>query len=141
MAIEGDRLSPKGESVYQALRQRYRAAKENEGGFTLIELLIVIIILGVLAGIVVFSVSFIQDRGEKAACQTDYRNVQTALEAYYAENSSYPDSLDTLVSTGVLKAPLPPDSDGIVYHQLDGGGWYSLDSACPTDTPSGGASG
>lgn len=138
MAIDGDRRSPKGESVYQALRQRLRAAKENESGFTLIELLIVIIILGVLAGIVVFSVSFIQSRGEKAACQTDAKNVEVAVEAYFAAKGTYPTDIDddthsatTLIGAGVLK-DAPPDTDGIVYHQLDGGGWYSLDNNCGT---------
>ena len=48
---------------------RIRAARENESGFTLIELLIVIVILGVLSGIVVFSVSGITNRGNKAACK------------------------------------------------------------------------
>ena len=43
---------------------RIRAARENESGFTLIELLIVIVILGVLSGIVVFSVSGITSRGK-----------------------------------------------------------------------------
>ena len=40
----------------------------QEEGFTLIELLIVIIILGVLAAIVVFSVSGITNKGSSAAC-------------------------------------------------------------------------
>ncbi len=80
--------------------QRLRAARQNEGGFTLIELLIVIVILGVLAGVVVFSVRFVNDRGEKAACQTDVKTVQVAVEGYYANNSAYP-SLDDVVTDGV----------------------------------------
>ncbi len=68
--------------MLKAMYSRLRAARENENGFTLIELLIVIVILGVLAGIVVFSVSFVQSRGQKAACQTDYKNVEVAIEAY-----------------------------------------------------------
>ncbi|NEA32322.1 prepilin-type N-terminal cleavage/methylation domain-containing protein [Streptomyces sp. SID13031] len=64
--------------------------KKNESGFTLIELLIVIVILGVLSGIVVFAVSGIQDRGNAAACKTDKKTVQVAVEAYYAKNGAYP---------------------------------------------------
>jgi prepilin-type N-terminal cleavage/methylation domain-containing protein len=65
---------------------RIRAARENESGFTLIELLIVIVILGVLSGIVVFSVSGITGRSQAAACKTDLATVQTASEAYNAAN-------------------------------------------------------
>ena len=36
--------------------QRIKQARETESGFTLIELLIVIVVLGILAGIVVFGV-------------------------------------------------------------------------------------
>lgn len=101
--------------------ERYRAArKNNESGFTLIELLIVIIILGVLAGIVVFSVSFIKTRGENAACKTDKKNVEAAVEAYYSQFGEYPAAVDgaadstTLVGKSVLKEA-PPISEGIVY--------------------------
>ncbi|WP_112243939.1 type II secretion system protein [Kribbella monticola] len=72
--------------------RRVRARKRSESGFTLIELLIVIVILGVLSGIVVFAVSGIQDRGNAAACKTDKKTVQVAVEAYYAKKGVYPDA-------------------------------------------------
>ena len=53
-----------------------RKARQEESGFTLIELLIVIVILGVLAGIVVFAVGGINDRGEAAACKADNKTVE-----------------------------------------------------------------
>ena len=62
----------------------------QEEGFTLIELMIVIVILGVLAGIVVFAVGGITDRGTSAACKTDVSTIQTAVEAYYAKTGGYP---------------------------------------------------
>ena len=49
--------------------QQLREARKNESGFTLIELLIVIVILGVLAAIVVFSVQGITDRGKHVGVQ------------------------------------------------------------------------
>ena len=69
---------------------RIREARRNESGFTLIELLIVIVILGVLAGIVVFAVSGITDRGTTSACATTRKTVESAVEAYYAQNGKYP---------------------------------------------------
>ncbi len=67
-----------------------RTRTRNQSGFTLIELLVVIVILGVLSGIVVFAVSGIQDRGNAAACKTDKKSVEVAVEAYYAKNGAYP---------------------------------------------------
>lgn len=82
---------------------RLRAARRDDRGFTLIELLIVIIILGVLAAVVVFSVRGITDNGEEAACQTEIRTVETAVEAYYAENNAYPATVGALVGGGFLR--------------------------------------
>ena len=82
------------------------AARENrrsEDGFTLIELLIVIVILGVLAGIVVFSIRGITDRGDVAACKSNLKATEVAVEAYYAKNGSNP------ASTGTGVGGLVPD--------------------------------
>jgi len=82
--------------MYQRLLTA-RDARRNDAGFTLIELLIVIIILGVLAGIVVFSVRGITDRGDVAACKTNVSTADTGVEAYYAKNGNNPASLGALV--------------------------------------------
>jgi len=93
------------------LLERARKAREDESGFTLIELLIVIVILGILAGIVVFAVSGITDRGTNSACKTEVATVQTAAEAYYAQNSTYPASMAALATAGFLhEAPTNVDA-------------------------------
>lgn len=84
---------------------RLKSARENESGFTLIELLIVIVILGVLSGIVVFSVSGITSRGKAEACKATVTTVQVAAEAYYAKNGSYAASTAILTSSGFLQPP------------------------------------
>ena len=92
-------------------RLRHRV-RPNEDGFTLIELLIVIVILGVLAGIVVFAVSGINDKGDLSACKADVKTVQVASESYYAQNNGYANTVDgtaanTLVGSKLLRsAPL-----------------------------------
>ena len=91
--------------------QRLRAARRNQNGFTLTELLIVIVILGVLAGIVVFAVAGITDRGTTAACQADVRTVQTAVEAYHAENGEYPATITALTNADVELLREVPASD------------------------------
>ena len=62
----------------------------DEGGFTLIELLIVIVILGILAAIVVFAVQNLTSQSDVAACQAQYKTVETAVEAYKAQIGTYP---------------------------------------------------
>lgn len=100
------------------LANRARGARRDQKGFTLIELLIVIVILGILAAIVVFSVRGIQNRGDHAACQADVATTETAIEAYYAKKSAWPNSLAVLYAPGadqfLRSAPayvLPADYD------------------------------
>lgn len=81
---------------------RARRVRRDEGGFTLIELLIVIIILGVLAAIVVFSVRGIADRGDKAACETSVRTIDTAFEAYAAKQANPSSVTIASVTLGTL---------------------------------------
>ena len=97
--------------------QRIRAARQQrENGFTLTELLIVIVILGVLAGIVVFAVQAFQDRGEEAACDADFKATETAVEAYYAQEGTYPDDWDLLVPNYLRTQPgSPPTYEVLVY--------------------------
>jgi prepilin-type N-terminal cleavage/methylation domain-containing protein len=81
-------------------------------GFSLIELLIVIVTLGILATLVVFSVRGITDRGQENSCNTDARTLATAVEAYFAqelagsiaETGSGADRYErTLVAAGLLR--------------------------------------
>ncbi|MCX6395018.1 MAG: type II secretion system protein [Propionibacteriales bacterium] len=94
---------------------RARAARKNESGFTLIELLIVIVILGILAGIVVFSVAGITDRGDKSACKATVASVEVAVEAFYAQANppAYPQATADIVP-GFLKTD--PGTDYITYN-------------------------
>jgi general secretion pathway protein G len=96
--------------------KQIREARKNQDGFTLIELLIVIVILGVLAGIVVFAVNGINDRGDVAACKSDVKNVEVAVEAYYAAQqapAAYPADAD--VKTAVVPKFLHSWPAGVTY--------------------------
>jgi len=78
-------------------------SKGKNKGFTLIELLIVIVILGVLATVTVLAVRGISDRGKTSACDADKKTLQTAAEAYYAQNGAYPADMTAMVSGGFLQ--------------------------------------
>ena len=117
--------------------KQIRKAMKEESGFTLIELLIVIVILGVLAGIVVFAVSAFNGDGKAAACNADYKNVEIASEAYYAKNNStYATGIGvandttttTLVGAGYLKEP--PGNDGYTISYSATTGKVTASGAC-----------
>ncbi|HEX5511850.1 MAG TPA: prepilin-type N-terminal cleavage/methylation domain-containing protein [Actinomycetales bacterium] len=90
--------------MYQRLLTA-RDARRNDAGFTLIELLIVIVVLGILAGIVVFGVGTFRQDATDAAKAADCKTVSVAAEAYNAKTGGYPAGVATLVTANYLKAP------------------------------------
>ena len=92
--------------------QRYREIKEgreegrdSQAGFTLIELLIVIVVLGILAAIVVFSLSGVTGQSSAAACNSDAKTVEVAVDAYNAEIGNFPADSNSLTSSAVTGGP------------------------------------
>lgn len=63
--------------------------RRSTNGFTLIELLIVIVIIGILAAIAVPKFSKTKSKGYVATLKSDIRNLQTAQESYFGDNSVY----------------------------------------------------
>ena len=96
----------------QHLMTKYRTQQANdEKGFTLIELLVVIVILGILAAVVVFSVGGITDRGEKNACDATKKTLITASEAFRAQTGEYAATLGELSE---YAKELPPSGNVVV---------------------------
>ena len=85
-------------STLKKIRDK-KAAQEIDGGFTLIELLIVIVVLGILAAVVVFSLGSVTSKSAVSACQADGATVNTAMAAYNANNGAYPTTTDELTSS------------------------------------------
>lgn len=69
---------------YRELQERRNDGESPESGFTLIELLIVIVVLGILAAIVIFSLTGVTGQSQAAACNTDAKSVEVAVAAYEA---------------------------------------------------------
>src|ERR1700704_1283729 len=85
--------------------------KKGQQGFTLIELLVVVTILGVLAAIVTLSLVGLTTNALTQSCNTEYKTVQSAIDAYMA-NQQIPALPNAQVAftqdmTGA-KPPTPP---------------------------------
>lgn len=74
----------------------------KQSGFTLIELLVVIAIIGILASVVLSSLTTARDKGSDAAISLTIKNMQTEAELYYDTNLSYVD----MCSASVIQAAL-----------------------------------
>jgi general secretion pathway protein G len=70
------------------LNQVMRSGRAGQRGFTLIELLVVIAVLAVLAAVVIFNVTGVKNSGSAAACSTDVKSVQTAVDAAINDGSA-----------------------------------------------------
>jgi prepilin-type N-terminal cleavage/methylation domain-containing protein len=105
--------------------------RDGEAGFTLVELLVVIVILGVLAGIVVFAVGGVSNKSTKAACNADVATVQAAEEAYAGQSATqaYTD-IPGLVTAKLLRAA--PSNTGYVVSAATATGLVTSVPACST---------
>lgn len=106
-------------------------------GFTLIELLIVIVVLGILAGVLVLTINIPLQiaKGRDAEKKSDLSTIQTALESYRHDVGSYPNfAAGTAGSTALPTGPLATCNKD---SQLTGNGGTVYLSHIPCDPSSG----
>jgi len=112
-------------------------------GFTLIELLVVIAIIGILATIVLVSLSGAREKARDAQRQSDIRQISLAMEMYYDDGQAYATSATMITAIGSYLPSVPTDplnsgsnvyswvdnsADGqryCVYALLEGGGYFT----------------
>jgi prepilin-type N-terminal cleavage/methylation domain-containing protein len=73
--------------------------RRGRGGFTLIELLIVVVIIGILAGIAIPKFALTKQRAFISAMKSDLRNLMTAEETYYIDALAYSADLTAIGAT------------------------------------------
>ena len=91
-------------SVENRSSEQVSARQRKAAGFTLIELLIVVLIIGILAAIAIPKFQNSKGKAYASTLKADLRNLATAQEAYYYENSEYSPNVADLklsVSPGV----------------------------------------
>ncbi|MCL6096137.1 MAG: type II secretion system protein GspG [Patescibacteria group bacterium] len=114
----------------------------DKKGFTLVELLIVVAIIGVLATLLMVNFVGVRQRARDAQRKSDLRQIQSALEIYRADNSSYPLAVSGLNSgcpasftyngtTYMSKVPCDPLGASYIFSST--GSTYSI-TACLENT-------
>ena len=101
----------------------FRKFQISKRGFTLIELLIVVAIIAVLVGVGSVSFTTARRQGRDATRQADLEKVASALETYFADNTSYPtsDAVGVINCDGPPPIPPPTAKDwGTSFSCLDG---------------------
>ena len=63
---------------------------QQQSGFTIVELLIVIVVIGILAGLVLNTFNGIQARARDTERKTDVNSIHGQVEAFHADNGYYP---------------------------------------------------
>lgn len=115
-------------------------------GFTLIELLVVIAIIGILASIVLASLTDVRKQARDSQRLSDMRQIRTAMELFYNANNRYPDLSRDNVSAGgevigigddidrALRPYLNPIPKDPMYNVNPAVYFYSYDSLHNLDT-------
>ena len=71
---------------------RRRLIQRQVQGFTLIELLTVMTIIGILAGLVLGTFKFVQEKAARSRAEAEIKAMEAGLESYKADNGDYPDN-------------------------------------------------
>jgi len=114
----------------------------NTRGFTLIELLIVVVIIGILAGLIVPRIMDRPDQARVVAAKNDIQAILGALKLYRLDNGAYPSSGQGLAAlvrkpetgdiprnwkAGGYLERLPKDPWGTDYQYLNPGVYGEID--------------
>ncbi len=125
-------------------------------GFTLIELMVVIVILGILAGLIIPRIMGRPEEARRMKAKVQIESIETALKLYKLDSGAYPTTeqgLQALIeppTVGVLpknwreggyleKGKVPADPWGNDYIYLSPGmhGYFDLTSYGPDGQPGG----
>ena len=89
-------------------RPGQRPISDSEAGLTLIEMLVVLVIIGVIAGMIVVNVANRPDEARVTTAKTDMRTISAALKMYRLDNGDYPTTEQGLAALAA-KPTLPPE--------------------------------
>lgn len=74
-------------SMIASVRQNSPRSGSDENGFTLVEVLVVLIIIGIIAGIAIVSINGASKGALQKSCRTNYYAVQAAIRIYQNDHA------------------------------------------------------
>lgn len=89
---------------------------ERVGGFTLIEVLVVVVILGILAGLIVPRIMDRPDQARVVAARNDIGALNNALKLYRLDNGTYPSA-----DQGLMALVQKPETGDVPRNWKSGG--------------------
>lgn len=90
---------------------RYRRWPAHRTGFSLVELMVVIVIIGLLASVVTFSVRSYLIRSKQNVARLEISKISQALETFYAGYDRYPTTEEGIA---ILASPLEEYPEGLL---------------------------
>ncbi len=108
--------------LYDVNKKPTASAVGPERGFSLIEVMIVVVIIGLLAGIVTFATREYLERAKRQRARADIAQLVTAVDSFYLDKGRYPDNQEGLKALvpGFIKS-LPNDPWGRPYQYVQPG--------------------
>jgi prepilin-type N-terminal cleavage/methylation domain-containing protein len=103
---------------------------ESEVGFTMLELMTVIVILGILAATVMFSLGGLSGNAIKASCNSDAKSVEVAVQAFHDNPNNSAATNEYPTSPAQLTDPASDNFGGPYLHSWPSDSHYviSLDA-------------
>lgn len=74
-----------------------RKKRNRTQGFTLVELMVVIVIIGILAGVVVVNYTGRTEKAIEARTKADFKSIQDAIDLFKSDTGQYPEKLEDLM--------------------------------------------
>jgi len=108
------------------VREMKAKKRSNQQGFTLIELMVVIVILGILAGLIIPRIMGRPDEARRAKARLQIESLEMALKLYKLDHGNYPTTEQGLQSL------VEPPATGIPAKNWRQGG-YLEKSKIPKD--------
>jgi type II secretory pathway pseudopilin PulG len=103
-------------STFDICASSFRAGS----AFTILELLVVITITIVLAGLILSTVGYVQEKGARSRAEAEIAAMSAALESYKADNGIYPTDKNKTEQVDPAASPTPAAASLYLYEQLSG---------------------